>query len=162
MWKECWLKGDGSALGNTMEIAMTSAKVNLLSHRRPCLPQPQASQIGASTTTTVPAMFRRFFTTTARLFHKSNGKPPAQGPTVPPPPSNNRKPNSNPGKDEDVNFFEHARATLNPRSKHFVFAFANPKLPTEERSKNLLFATLATFTAWATEPWMMPMGQDQW
>jgi hypothetical protein len=51
---------------------------------------------------------------------------------------------------------------MNPRSKHFVFAFANPKIPTEERSKNLLFATLATFTAWATEPWMMPLGQNQW
>jgi hypothetical protein len=109
-------------------------------------------------------MFRRCFTTTARLFRRPNGKTPTQEPNIPPPPHNDPKPNNNP-KDEDAkrpNIFEHFRETANPRSKGFMFAFANPKIPAEERSKSLLFATIATFTAWATEPWMMPLGQEQW
>jgi hypothetical protein len=118
-------------------------------------------------------MFRRSFTTTARLFRRSNGKPPAEE-SIPPPPRNDPKPDENSTKtenasqpenssrEENPNIAEHVKGTLNPRSKHFILAFANPKIPSEERSRNLLLVTIATFTAWATEPWMMPLGQGQW
>jgi hypothetical protein len=122
----------------------------------------QTSLSCVSTTNTAPTMFRRSFTTTVRLFHRSNGKPPAQEPNVPPAPHNEPKPNNNPKNDErpDVerpDIFE----TVKPRSKGFMFAFLNPEVPAEERSKSLLIFTITLFTAWATEPWMMPV-QGRW
>jgi hypothetical protein len=176
---EWWLEEDEQRSVIRWRYYRTSARLNKSLHCIASSSTVKASHNCASETNTVPVMFRRSFTTTARLFSRSKGKPPAEEPSTlpsshpsppspPPPPRNDHKPNENANKteklkkDKNANFAEHFKATLDPRSKLFIFAFANPKIPSKERSRSLLLATLATFTAWATEPWMMPQGQGQW
>jgi hypothetical protein len=57
-----------------------------------------------------------------------------------------------------MNIRRFLKRSFNPRSRHFLYTFAKPKLSAEERSKDLFFATLATVIAWELEPWIMPWG----
>jgi hypothetical protein len=54
------------------------------------------------------------------------------------------------------------KAEFDPKSPHFTPGFANPKLSSEQRSRNLFLVTLATFVAFITEPLMISAEQDEW
>jgi hypothetical protein len=111
-------------------------------------------------------MFRRSFTTTARLLRKANDKPPAGRPNVPRPPGSDDKPiaQETPQKEESdkpsPGLRESLRGSLDPRSEHFILAFANSKLSEKQRTHNLRAVTVAVIFAWATDTWLMPWNDD--
>jgi hypothetical protein len=108
-------------------------------------------------------MFRRSLSTAARLLHQSNGKPPAQEPGSRLRPRTNheteenatRKAHVQQNQDEPIDAL---KGMYNPRSPDLISSFANSKVDSEERSKNLLLVTIATVTAWMVEPYVMPWG----
>ncbi|EAT86137.1 hypothetical protein HBI56_097400 [Parastagonospora nodorum] len=113
--------------------------------------------------TTTSFAFRRSFTTTARL-RATNDKPPAKKPTSRQPPrprdEHQSKENTRNGQEESV--LDRMKAEFDPKSPHSTLGFANPKLSSEQRSRNLFLVTLATFFAFVTEPLMISAEQDEW
>ena len=131
------------------------------------------SSLRATTTNTTSAMFRRSltatsfvcrrsFTTTARL-RATNDKAPAKKPSSRQPPRlrKERQSNNN-AREEELNISETIHAQFNPKSPHFILAFLNPKLTTEQRSNNLLGCTAVLFIMFISQPLWLSKEPGEW